>query len=63
MALSGLWSPYEGRFGLVAEGALADLLLVDGDPLANLELVSGPARNFPAIVKGGRVYRNRLRPR
>jgi hypothetical protein len=36
---------------------------VDGDPLANLELVSGPARNFPAIVKDGRVYRNTLRPR
>ena len=43
------------------EGALADLLLVDGDPIANIELVEDPDRNFLVIMKDGRVYKNTLR--
>ena len=35
LALSGLRSPYAGKLGVVEEGALADLLLVDGNPLEN----------------------------
>ena len=34
LALSGPRNPYPGKLGVVEEGALADLLLVDGDPLA-----------------------------
>lgn len=60
LALSGPRRPYEGRLGVVAEGALADLLLVDGDPLANIELLADPARNLLVIVKGGRVFKNSL---
>lgn len=58
LALSGLRSPYEGRLGVVEEGALADLLLVDGDPLENLDVIADPARRFVAIVKDGRVVKN-----
>ncbi len=58
LALSGLRSPYQGRLGVVEEGALADLLLVEGDPLANLEIVADPARNFAVIVKDGRIVKN-----
>jgi imidazolonepropionase-like amidohydrolase len=36
LAMSGVRSPYKGKLGVVEEGALADLLLVDGDPIANL---------------------------
>jgi imidazolonepropionase-like amidohydrolase len=61
LAASGLRSPYAGRLGVVKEGALADLLLVDGDPIANLELVEDPARNFVVIMKDGRVYKSTLR--
>ncbi len=43
-SLSGLRSPYAGKLGVVAEGALADLLLVDGDPIANIALVADPRR-------------------
>lgn len=57
LALSGLRSPYQGRLGVVEEGALADLLLVEGDPLANLDLIADPARNFAVIVKDGRVVK------
>lgn len=61
LALSGLRSPYQGRLGVVAEGALADLLLVDGDLIANIKLISDPAKNLVLIMKDGKVYKNRLR--
>jgi imidazolonepropionase-like amidohydrolase len=61
LALSGRRSPYDGRLGVVAEGALADLLLVDGDPLANIKLLGDPARNLVVIVKDGKVYKNASR--
>src|SRR5690554_1910266 len=57
LALSGLRSPYQGRLGVVEEGALADLLLVDGDPLADLGVLADPERNFLVIVKDGRVVK------
>jgi imidazolonepropionase-like amidohydrolase len=46
LALSGPRNPYPGMLGVVREGALADLLLVDGDPLQDLTLVADPQRNF-----------------
>ncbi len=58
--LSGPRNPYPGRLGVVQEGALADLLLVDGNPLADLSLVADPGRNFLVIMKGGKVYKNSL---
>ncbi|WP_081809304.1 amidohydrolase family protein [Mycobacterium sp. URHB0044] len=60
LAMSGERSPYKGKLGVVAEGALADLLLVDGDPLTDLRLVADPARNFNVIMKDGRVFKNTL---
>jgi imidazolonepropionase-like amidohydrolase len=53
LALSGLRSPYRGRLGVVQEGALADLILVNGDPLADVDLVADPAANFAVIMKDG----------
>ena len=61
LALSGPRNPYPGRLGVVEPEALADLLLVDGDPLADLELLGNPARNFVVIMKDGRIYKNSLR--
>jgi imidazolonepropionase-like amidohydrolase len=61
LAMSGLRSPYKGKLGVVEEGALADLLLVDGDPIANLELIEDPAKNFVVIMKDGKVYKDALR--
>lgn len=45
-----------GRLGLIAEGALADLLLVDGDPLRDIALLQEPA-NFRAIMKDGAFHK------
>ncbi len=60
MALSGLINPYPGKLGVVEEGALADLLLVDGNPLENIKLVEDPAKNFLVIMKDGTTYKNTL---
>jgi imidazolonepropionase-like amidohydrolase len=60
MALSGFINPYPGKLGVVEEGALADLLLVDGNPLENIKLVEDPARNFLVIMKNGAIYKNTL---
>jgi imidazolonepropionase-like amidohydrolase len=61
LALSGPRNPYPGQLGVVAPGALADLLLVDGDPLANIDLIADPAKNFVVIMKDGKVYKNTVR--
>jgi imidazolonepropionase-like amidohydrolase len=60
LALSGLRSPYAGKVGVIEEGALADLLLVDGDPLANIKLIEDPAKNLVLIMKDGKVFKNTL---
>jgi imidazolonepropionase-like amidohydrolase len=60
LALSGLRSPYTGKLGVIEEGALADLLLVDGNPVADIKLIEDPARNFVVIMKDGRIYKNTL---
>jgi imidazolonepropionase-like amidohydrolase len=60
LALSGPRNPYPGKLGVVKEGALADLLLVDGDPIANLDLIGDPTKNFVVIMKDGKTYKNTL---
>jgi len=58
MALSGFINPYPGKLGVVEEGAIADLLLVDGNPLESIKLVADPDRNFLVIMKGGTIYKD-----
>ncbi|WP_434417476.1 amidohydrolase family protein [Nannocystis pusilla] len=58
LALSGLRNPYPGKLGVIEEGALADLLVVDGDPLRDIRLVADPERNFLVIMKDGVIYKN-----
>ena len=60
LAMSGKRSPYPGKLGVVEQGALADLLLVDGNPLENINLIADPARNFKVIMKDGKIYKNAL---
>lgn len=49
-----------GELGVVAPGARADLLVVEGDPLADLSLLEQPEKNLAVIAKDGRLFRNRL---
>jgi imidazolonepropionase-like amidohydrolase len=61
LALSGPRHPYqEGPLGVVKEGAYADLIIVDGNPLENLDLVGDPGKNFVLIMKDGKIYKNTI---
>jgi imidazolonepropionase-like amidohydrolase len=60
LALSGKRNPYPGRLGVVQEGALADLLLIDGDPVANIALITDPEKNMVVIMKDGKIFKNTL---
>ena len=61
LALSGPRNPYsEGKLGVIESGAYADILLVDGNPLENLDLVADPSKNFSLIMKDGIIYKNEL---
>ncbi|MCC6467278.1 MAG: amidohydrolase family protein [Alphaproteobacteria bacterium] len=51
----------EGEIGVVAEGARADLLVVDGDPSENLQLLQGQGKSIRAIMKDGKFYKNELK--
>jgi imidazolonepropionase-like amidohydrolase len=60
LALSGERSPYAGKLGVVETGALADLLLVNGDPIANIKLLENSQDNLLVIMKDGKIYKNTL---
>lgn len=60
LALSGPRNPYAGKVGVIEAGALADMLLVNGNPLADLGLLADPQKNLALIVKDGRIVKNAL---
>ena len=60
LQLSGNRSPYIGSLGVVKEGAFADLLLVDGNPLEQIDLLADPEKNFHVIMKDGKIYKNTI---
>lgn len=49
-----------GTLGVIAPGAAADILVVDGDPLSEVRSLADPERCLKVIMKGGRLYRNTL---
>lgn len=60
LALSGNRSPYKGKIGVIEVGALADLILVDGNPLENIDLIAYPENNFWVIMKDGQLVKNKF---
>ena len=50
----------DGELGTVAPGALADLLLVDGNPLADITLLEGEGEKLKVIMKDGELYKQEL---
>jgi imidazolonepropionase-like amidohydrolase len=61
LALSGPRNPYPGKLGVIEEGAYADLLIVEGNPLENIRLLEEPEKNLALIMKDGKVYKNTLK--
>lgn len=60
LALSDRRNPYPGKLGVVEEGALADLLLVDGDPITDITLLADPGNKLLVIMKNGQIFKNKL---
>jgi imidazolonepropionase-like amidohydrolase len=61
LAMSGPRNPYPDRIGVIEAGAYADLLLVDGDPIADIKLLADPEKNLKIIMKDGRFYKDTVR--
>lgn len=61
LELSGELHPYrEGPLGVIQEGAYADLLLIDGNPLEDVTLLADYENNIDLIMKDGKIYKNAL---
>jgi imidazolonepropionase-like amidohydrolase len=58
--LSGPRNPYPGPLGVIRAGALADILVLDGNPLENISLIADPEGTMKLIMKDGRIYKNAL---
>jgi imidazolonepropionase-like amidohydrolase len=46
---------------VIEDGAMADLLLVDGNPVENLALLADPSKNLLVIMKDGTIHKNTLK--
>ncbi len=60
LALSGPRDPYQGRLGVLEEGAHADLLVWDGDPETSIDFIQDPETNLRLGMKAGRVFKETL---
>jgi imidazolonepropionase-like amidohydrolase len=52
-----------GKIGVITPGALADLLVIDGNPLDDLGLLQDDGKHMDVIMKEGRFVVNRLASR
>lgn len=59
VALSGPRNPY-GKLGVIEPGAVADILIVDGNPLTDIAVLTKPEQNLRVIMQGGRLHKNTL---
>lgn len=57
LALSGPRNPYPGRLGVIETDALANLIIVNGDPITDLDLMVGLERNFLIIMKDSKLHK------
>ncbi|HMF14558.1 MAG TPA: amidohydrolase family protein [Gemmataceae bacterium] len=60
LAMSGPRNPYPGKLGVIEEGALADLLVIDGNPIDDIALVANPEKSLMVIMKDGKMYKDTL---
>jgi hypothetical protein len=62
LRMSGKRDPYQkGKLGEISEGAYADLIIVNGNPLEQINLVEDPDANFLLIMKDGKIYKDILK--
>ncbi len=59
LELTGPRNPYQdGPLGVIKEGAYADLLIVDGNPLKDIRVLEDPENTLRIIMKDGKIYKN-----
>ncbi len=58
LAMSGPRNPYPGALGIIAAGAYADLLLINGDPLTDISILEKPETTIALIMKDGHIYKD-----
>lgn len=61
LSWSGPRNPYPGKLGVIEEGAYADILLVNGNPLKDLALFNNPEKNLALIMKDGKIFKNTIK--
>ena len=60
LQLSGPRSPYPGTIGIIETGALADVLLIDGNPLEDISILADANKNIDVIIKAGQIVKHQL---
>lgn len=60
LALSGNRNPYAASLGVLEAGAMADMLLIEGNPLEDISLIADPGKNMKLIIKNGHIHKNTL---
>jgi len=61
LALSGPRNPYPGKLGVIEEGAYADMVLINGDPLQDISILTKPEENVALVMKDGKIYKNTVK--
>ena len=60
LGMSGPRNPYPGKLGCIEVGAMADLLVVEGDPTLSLDFLKTPESSIKLIMKDGKIYKKDL---
>ncbi len=60
LGMAGPRNPYPGQIGTITPGAMADILIVDGNPEQSLDFLADPDQNLRMILKDGKIYKNLL---
>jgi imidazolonepropionase-like amidohydrolase len=61
LELSGPRNPYPGKLGVIEKGALADILLINGDPIKDISILTKPEESLALIMKDGKIYKNTIK--
>lgn len=60
LSLSGSRNPYPGKLGIIEENVWADMIILDGNAMDNIDLLGDPGKNILLIMKGGEIFKNIL---
>ncbi len=58
LAMAEERSPYKGKLGIIEEDAFADLLLIKGNPLEDISILTNYQENIALIMKDSKIYKN-----